>query len=131
MCVCARARAPVCVFVYPGKLHYVHGVTNTLHLKSATTLLHFNVFDFHRIGPLVNCWCMRMEAKHSYFKRIAQIGNFKNIPYSVAIHHQRLLCAHLQGKFFDYEDLQSGPCMYTFRCYGLCTYTLLYDSWLT
>ena len=55
-----------------------------------------------------------MEAKHSYFKQIAQIGNFKNIPYSVAVRHQRLLCAHLQGRFFDYEDLQSGPCIYLF-----------------
>ena len=57
----------------------------------------------------MNCWCMRMEAKHSYFKRIAQVGNFINLPYSVAVRHQRLLCANLQGKFFDYDDLQSGP----------------------
>ena len=68
---------------------------------------------------------MRMEAKHSYFKRIAQIGNFKNITYSVAIRHQRLLCAHLQGKFFDYEDLLSGPCMCPFRCCVLCAYKIL------
>ena len=54
---------------------------------------------------------MQMEAKHSYFKRIAQIGNFINLPYSVAIRHQKLVCANLQGKFFDYDDVQSGPTM--------------------
>ena len=60
----------------------------------------------------MNSWCMRMEAKNSYFKRVAQIGNFKNLPYSVARRHQRLLCGFLQGKFFDYEDLEFGPCKY-------------------
>ena len=24
---------------------------------------------------MVNSWCMRMETKNSYFKRVAQIGN--------------------------------------------------------
>ena len=51
-----------------------------------------------------------MEAKHSYFKKISQIGNYINVPYSVAVRHQRLLCASLQGNFFDYDNLQSGPC---------------------
>ncbi len=59
---------------------------------------------------MVNSWCMRMEAKNSYFKRVVQIGNFKNVPYSVARRHQRLLCGYLQGQFFDYDDLESGPC---------------------
>ena len=52
------------------------------------------------IGPMVNMWCMRMEAKSSYFKRVAQIRNFRNLPLSVAKRHQRLLCGHLQGKLF-------------------------------
>jgi len=52
---------------------------------------------------------MKVEAKHSYFKRIAQVGNFINLPYSVAVCHQRLLFTNLQGKFFDYDDFQSGP----------------------
>ena len=42
---------------------------------------------------------MRMKAKHSYFKKISQIGNYINLPYSVAVQHQRLLCASLQGNF--------------------------------
>jgi len=43
-----------------------------------------------------------MEAKNSYFKRIAQQGNFKNIALSVARRHQKLICALLQSEdFFD------------------------------
>ena len=57
-----------------------------------------------------NTWCMRMEAKNAYFKKIAQIGNFKNLPLSIANRHQRLLCAHLQGTFFLYSELECGPC---------------------
>jgi len=53
---------------------------------------------------------MRMEAKNSNFKKVARIGNFKNVAYSVAKRHQRLLCCYLQGKFFSYNELQCGPC---------------------
>lgn len=36
---------------------------------------------------------MRYEAKHSYFKRLAQsMGNFINLPYSLAQRHQQLQC---------------------------------------
>lgn len=63
----------------------------------AKFLLHLSVST----GPLVSMWCMRMEAKHSYFKHVAQISNcFKNVPYLVAKRHQRLLCCHLQGNCF-------------------------------
>lgn len=71
------------------------------------------ILYFDRVGPMVTTWCIRMEAKNSYFKRIAQLGNFVNLPLSVAKRHQRLLCAHLQGKFFLYDDLECGPCKST------------------
>ena len=36
---------------------------------------------------------MRYEARHKYFKKIAQIlGNFKNIEKTVAGRHQRYMC---------------------------------------
>ena len=36
---------------------------------------------------------MRYEAKHSYFKKLAQsIGNFINLPYTLAMRHQQLQC---------------------------------------
>jgi len=34
----------------------------------------------------------------------------KNVPYSVAIKHQQLLCGYLQSSFFTHDDLESGPC---------------------
>ena len=59
----------------------------------------------------VNSWCMRMEAKNSYFKQVARITNFKNVAYSVATRHQKLACGYLQSqKFFSYDELQCGPC---------------------
>uniref|UniRef100_A0A1X7UV61 Uncharacterized protein n=1 Tax=Amphimedon queenslandica TaxID=400682 RepID=A0A1X7UV61_AMPQE len=64
-----------------------------------------------RIGPLVSTWCLRMEAKHLYFKRAAQISTcFKIVPYSIARRHKKLLCRLLQGKFFSYTDVECGPC---------------------
>ena len=46
-----------------------------------------------RCGPLVRQWCMRYEAKHKYFKKIAQtLGNFINVPKTVATRHQRFMC---------------------------------------
>jgi len=48
-----------------------------------------------------------MEAKNSYFKRISQQGNFKNIALSVAKHHQRLMCALLlNDDFFELEMIK-------------------------
>ena len=39
------------------------------------------------------------EAKHSYFKKLSQnIGNFINLPYTLAIRHQKLQCYYGIGK---------------------------------
>jgi len=46
-----------------------------------------------------------MEAKNSYFKRISQQGNFKNIALSVAKRHQRLMCANLNSSDFFEKDI--------------------------
>lgn len=60
------------------KLHYL------VHLPTL-------MFEF---GPLVRSWCMRYEAKHSYFKNLAKvIKNFKNLPLSLANRHQSMECA--------------------------------------
>ena len=68
-----------------------------------------NCILMYRTGPLINTCCMRMEAKNSYFKQIARSSNFKNVPYTVASRHQRLLCAHLQSDTFFDSSLQCGP----------------------
>ena len=50
-----------------------------------------NFFDRH--GPLVRQWCMRFEAKHHYFKKLAHgMTNFKNLSKTLAVRHQRLQC---------------------------------------
>ena len=42
-------------------------------------------------GPLIRTWCMRFEAKHSYFKDIVRrIKNFKNLPLTLAKRHQQM-----------------------------------------
>ena len=70
-----------------------------------STLMHFS------LGHLVNTWCMRMEAKNSYFKRISQLGNFKNIALTVVIHHQKLMCSLLNNKNFFEKFISSSSSM--------------------
>ena len=65
---------------------------STARITSSEASAFLNVLfeEHHRlnsIGPIVNSWCMRMEAKNSYFKRVAQIGNFKILPYSDSRRH--------------------------------------------
>ena len=68
---------------------------------------------FCRFGPLVRHWTMRYEAKHSYFKKLAQsMGNFINIAYSLAMRHQQLECYHNAYSFIGAHDLEIGPGMY-------------------
>lgn len=53
---------------------------------------HYTLHDpghIQRFGPLVTFWCMRMEAKHQFFKRIVQaMRNYKNLPYTLSNRHQ-------------------------------------------
>ena len=51
-------------------------------------LLHY-AQNFHLFGPLRLCWCMRFEAKHSYFTRIMRVvNNYKNTCSTLAQRHQ-------------------------------------------
>ena len=42
-------------------------------------------------GPLRHHWCMRFEGKNGFFK-LKKYRNFKNVPLSMAKHHQLHLC---------------------------------------
>ena len=48
---------------------------------------HFMVHYPHviqQVGPLINCWCMRFEAKHAIGKAIASVScNFRDIACTV------------------------------------------------
>lgn len=42
---------------------------------------------------MTTSWCMRFEAKHRYFKTLAAgLGNFKNLPFTLAQRHQNKQC---------------------------------------
>ena len=42
---------------------------------------------------MIRTWCMRYEAKHSYFKRLAAyMGNFTNVAFTLADRHQSHSC---------------------------------------
>lgn len=68
-----------------------------------------------RHGPLSRLWCMRFEAKNSYFKRIIQaIGNFKNVAKTSSIRQQRLSCYHFcnDANLFHTDSVCSGKGMH-------------------
>lgn len=69
---------------------------------------------------------MRYEAKHKYFKKIAQIlGNFKNIEKTVATRHQRHMCYKMACTMhFLGGENQYGPGSYNNNNY--CCTLLIY-----
>ncbi|KAJ8017513.1 hypothetical protein HOLleu_45025 [Holothuria leucospilota] len=65
----------------------------------------------HQIGPLVNYWAMRYEAKHNFFRRLSHIVcNFKNITKTMAPRHQMYLCYQpLSKQSFKEASFEIGP----------------------
>ncbi len=62
---------------FPCKLHY---------------LIHYPRLML-KFGPLKYLWCMRFEAKHQYFKKVAGVVcNFNNIALTLANRHQQKQC---------------------------------------
>jgi hypothetical protein len=53
-------------------------------------------------------WCMRLEAKHAYFKSLKNTCNFKNITLSLSRRHQKWLYANLLASSEDH-DYEYGP----------------------
>ncbi|CAI8047453.1 hypothetical protein GBAR_LOCUS26222 [Geodia barretti] len=71
-------------------------------------------------GPLINHWTTRFEAKHKYFKHLANVmGNFTNICFSLALRHQMHQCyLSLNTDSLPGEEVEIGPgknssCIYT------------------
>lgn len=54
---------------------------------------------------------MRFEAKHKWFKRLAQqLGNFTNLPYTLSMRYQQLQCYQLcDGEGVKADYLEVGP----------------------
>lgn len=56
-------------------------------LKPKQHFLTHYVGIIRSMGPVIKFWAMRMEAKHQYFKRVAQTTkNFVNIKKTLALH---------------------------------------------
>ena len=63
-----------------------------------------------RFGPIVRGWTMRFEARHRHFKQLAlQLGNFINIPFTLAMRHQKLQCYHQLSDTLEGEEVDIGP----------------------
>ncbi|XP_028407455.1 uncharacterized protein LOC114530067 [Dendronephthya gigantea] len=67
------------------------------------------------LGPLARSWCMRYEAKHHYFKKLSTIiGNFTNLPYTLAMRHQQWISYKLnssgnyESSFLE-KGIEIGP----------------------
>ena len=65
---------------------------------------------------------MRFEAKHSYFKRLAHaMGNFINLPYSLAQRHQQYQCylntSSVGMPSRSVNDIEVGPGKRTYMHY--------------
>ena len=69
---------------------------------------------------------MRFEAKHHEFKRLAaHLGNFTNLPYSLAKRHQECLCYRLQTSegnlsSFIITETETGPGEIFFQIHSCC-----------
>lgn len=63
-----------------------------------------------RFGPLIRHWTMRYEAKHAYFKSLSQsMGNFINVPYSLALRHQLHQCYLKSSELEVDNNITIGP----------------------
>ena len=64
--------------------------------KSKTPKMHFLLHLINQVefGPLKYCSVIRMEAKHNFFKQHSW-KNFRNLPLSLAVKHQKNLCFEL------------------------------------
>ena len=55
-------------------------------------LIHYPKY-IRMFGPLNAYWCMRYEAKHSYFKQLQRsIRNYINVPLTLTLRHQQWQC---------------------------------------
>lgn len=59
-------------------------------------------------GPVIHLWTMRIESKHSYFKRCArQLKNLKHLAKTLAQRHQLLQTYYTSGSLFQSRILVS------------------------
>ncbi len=81
---------------------FMHAFVETFGKNKLVPKIHYLVHYprmMRLFGPLKNFWCMRFEAKHQYFKKVArQTACFKNISKSLAKRHQMRQCWEMLGE---------------------------------
>ncbi len=89
-------------------------------------LLHY-AKQMEQYGPLKYLWCMRFEAKHKYFKKLAFVGrNYKNIAKTLAKRHQLRQCWEFASVEYLKTKVQcSGETSIKFKNLTLDQQTLL------
>lgn len=76
--------------------------------NSKDALIHYPQ-QILAVGPMVQTWNMRHEAKLSFFKRASHLGNFINIASTLAKRHQRWLCYEMSSRELLHTALECGP----------------------
>jgi hypothetical protein len=74
---------------------YLVGYKNNFDLDIIPKMHHLVHYPriIREIGPLGAFWCMRYEAKHSYFKQLQRrIRNYINVPKTLSHRHQQWQC---------------------------------------
>lgn len=88
---------------------------------------------FHsRYGPLINHWTTRFEAKHKYFKHLANVmGNFTNICYSLALRHQMYQCyLSINQNALPSGEIEIGPGTLQHTLCQVLIYTTYLDGYI-
>lgn len=83
-------------------LHKMHSLYDSFPKISykVKNLSRIHWLNPNKVGLLILCCCLEIEAKNSYFKMIAQIENFKDLPFSFASHQQKIYVWLSSKQFF-------------------------------
>ena len=101
--ICNIANSPVCT---PDTVAYLRiliqeklEIFKTLYSNEKMLPKHHYMVHYpsqiQRLGPLIQSWTMRQEAKLSFVKRVSRQSNYKNICKTVVKKHQFWMCNQL------------------------------------
>ena len=65
--------------------------------------------QMERLGPLIQCWTMRQEAKLSFVKKISRLSNYKNICKTVAKKQNFWMCYQFQNSSLLTPSVSHNP----------------------
>ena len=89
-------------------LKFVHLYGASSYIAKMHFLIHYPE-QMLTLGPILNTWTMRYEAKLRFYKQASQLSNFKNIVLSLANKHQRWMCYEMASSNLISNQLECGP----------------------